>query len=155
MSVKRSLNVRSYPVYRHYPPPPRKNLPVFPEGGGTSVHRLVRSLIENYTRISQHFPPIFWPVRNSAWPSKNFGSLYFSEKLPTHPSPKPALTLTSQLGQSVGLGGGVGGQFPRNVHVCGHRFRLSSENHLKPCIVVLLKRAKPHLKNLKELRHEM
>lgn len=63
--------------------------------------------------------------------------------------------LTSQLGQSVGLGGGVDGQFPRNVHVCGHRFRPSSENHLKPCIVVLLKRAKPHVTNVKELRHEM
>ena len=34
------------------------------------------------------------------------GSLYLSGKLPTHPSPKPALTLTSHLGQNVGLGEG-------------------------------------------------
>ena len=33
-------------------------------------------------------------------------SLYVSEKLPTHPSPKPTLTLTSHLGQNVGLGEG-------------------------------------------------
>ena len=50
---------------------------------------------------------------------KKFESLYIVEKLPTYPSPKPTLTLTSQLGQNVGLGevglGGLGGQFPRNV----------------------------------------
>ena len=43
-------------------------------------------------------------------------SLYVSGKLPTYPSPKPTLALTSQLRQNVGLGGGgVGGQFPRSV----------------------------------------
>ena len=31
------------------------------------------------------------------------GSLYGSEKLPTYPSVKPTLTLTSDLGQNVGL----------------------------------------------------
>ena len=32
------------------------------------------------------------------------GRLYFfSGKLPTYPSPKPTLTLTSHLGQNVGL----------------------------------------------------
>jgi len=32
------------------------------------------------------------------------GSLYVCEKLPTYPSPKLTLTLTSHLGQNVGLG---------------------------------------------------
>ena len=35
-----------------------------------------------------------------------FGSFYLSGKLPTYPSPKPTLTLTSHLGQNVGLGEG-------------------------------------------------
>ena len=34
------------------------------------------------------------------------GSLYVSGKLPTYPSPKPTLTLTSHFGQNVGLGEG-------------------------------------------------
>ena len=34
------------------------------------------------------------------------GSSYVSGKLPTYPSPKPTLTLTSYLGQNVGLGEG-------------------------------------------------
>ena len=32
-----------------------------------------------------------------------------SGKLPTYPSPKPTLSLTSHLRQNVGLGGGGGG----------------------------------------------
>ena len=43
---------------------------------------------------------------------EKLGSLYVSGKLPTYPSPKPTLTITSHLGQNVGLGGGVGWQFP-------------------------------------------
>ena len=35
-----------------------------------------------------------------------FGSLYVSGKLPTYPSPKPTLTLISQLRQNIGLGEG-------------------------------------------------
>ena len=31
---------------------------------------------------------------------------YVSGKLPTYPSPKPTLTLTSHLGQNVGVGEG-------------------------------------------------
>ena len=34
------------------------------------------------------------------------GSFYVSVKLPTYPSPKQTLTLTSYLGQNVGLGEG-------------------------------------------------
>ena len=34
------------------------------------------------------------------------GSFYVSMKLPTYPSPKPTLTLSSYLGQNVGLGEG-------------------------------------------------
>ena len=42
-------------------------------------------------------------------------ALYVSGKLSTDPSPLPTLTLTSDLGQNVGLGEGWGGQFPSNV----------------------------------------
>ena len=35
---------------------------------------------------------------------KLFLAVYVSGKLPTYPSPKPTLTLTSLLGQNVGLG---------------------------------------------------
>ena len=38
--------------------------------------------------------------------SKGFGSFYLFEKLPTYPSPKPTLILTSHLRQNVGLGEG-------------------------------------------------
>ena len=41
---------------------------------------------------------------------KSIGSIQISGKLPTYPSPKPSLSLTSHLGQNVGLGEGVGGQ---------------------------------------------
>ena len=37
---------------------------------------------------------------------RKLGSLCVSGKLPTYPSPKPTLTLTSDLGQNVGLGEG-------------------------------------------------
>ena len=37
---------------------------------------------------------------------QNFGSFYVSWKLPTYPSPKPTLTLSSYLEQNVGLGEG-------------------------------------------------
>ena len=45
-----------------------------------------------------------------------FGSLYFSGKLPTYPSHKPTLTLTSHLGQNVGLGEGYVGSFPETYN---------------------------------------
>ena len=35
--------------------------------------------------------------------SRYFGSLYVSGKLPTYPSPKPTLKLTSHLGQIIDL----------------------------------------------------
>ena len=41
------------------------------------------------------------------------GSIQVSEKLPTYPSPKSTLTLTSHLGQNVGLGEGQVGSFPK------------------------------------------
>ena len=37
---------------------------------------------------------------------KKKGSFYVSVKLPTYPSPKPTLALSSYLGQDVGLGEG-------------------------------------------------
>ena len=38
--------------------------------------------------------------------SQRCGFLYVSGKLPTYPSPKPKLTLTSHFGQNGGLGEG-------------------------------------------------
>ena len=38
--------------------------------------------------------------------NKKLGSLYSSGKLPTYPSPKPTLTLTSHLWPNVDLGEG-------------------------------------------------
>ena len=38
--------------------------------------------------------------------SQELGAFYISGKLPTYPSPKPTLTLTSHLGQNAGLGEG-------------------------------------------------
>ena len=49
------------------------------------------------------------------------GSFYVSWKLPTYPSTKPTLTLSSYFGKNVGLGEGEGKSFtetkndPRNV----------------------------------------
>jgi len=42
---------------------------------------------------------------------RNVGSVYVSGKLSTNPSPKPTLTLTSHLGQNVGLGEGQVGSY--------------------------------------------
>ena len=42
----------------------------------------------------------------------NDGSLYVSGETTNLPSPKPTLTLTSHLGQNVGLGKGQVGSFP-------------------------------------------
>ena len=36
----------------------------------------------------------------------NSGLIWVSGKLPTYPSPKPTLTLTSHLGQNIGFGEG-------------------------------------------------
>ena len=43
--------------------------------------------------------------------SSSLKTLHFSGKLPTYPSPKPTLTLTSHLGQNVGLREGQVGSF--------------------------------------------
>ena len=37
---------------------------------------------------------------------RGLGSFYVSGKLPTYPSPKPTLILSSHLGQNIGLGEG-------------------------------------------------
>ena len=47
-----------------------------------------------------------------SWCPTFAGSSYVSGKLPTYPSPKPTLALTSHLGQNVGLGEGGMGTFP-------------------------------------------
>ena len=43
-------------------------------------------------------------------------TVYVSGKLPTNPSPKPTLTLTSHLGQNVGLGEGWVCSFPETCN---------------------------------------
>ena len=50
------------------------------------------------------------PHRGRYWET-----LSVSGKLSTYPSPKPTVTLTSHLGQNIGRGVGVGGQFLRNA----------------------------------------
>ena len=45
------------------------------------------------------------------WVCTMNGSLYISGKLPTYPSPKPTLTITSHLGKNVGLREGYVGSF--------------------------------------------
>ena len=55
----------------------------------------------NMAAVSLFRTSIWTPLRHV----KTLGSLYVSEKLPTYPSSKPALTLTPHLGQNVGLRG--------------------------------------------------
>ena len=66
-----------------------------------------------------HFPVVHQKVtkilNNAHHREAFFGSVYVSRKLPTYPSPKPTLTLSSHLGQNDGLGE-VGGQFPKNLN---------------------------------------
>ena len=50
------------------------------------------------------------------FPTGQFESLYISGKLPIYPTPKPTLICFKwEVSVNVGLGEGVGGQFPRNV----------------------------------------
>ena len=60
------------------------------------THRLL------YWSIKKTFPKQSKPILEFVFQ----GSLYVSGKLPTYPSPKPTLTLTSHLGQNDGLGEG-------------------------------------------------
>ena len=66
--------------------------------------------------------PWLMPSRN------NIGSLNISGKLPTYmyPSPKPTLTLTSHLGQNVGLREGQVGSFPETYNTWSLFSSLSS-----------------------------
>ena len=56
-----------------------------------------------------------------------FGLLHVFGKLPTYPSPKPILTLTSHSGQNVRLGEGQVGSFPEmyNDPFCCHVITLT------------------------------
>ena len=49
----------------------------------------------------------------------------FLGKLPTYPSPKPTLTLTSHLGQNVGLGEGQVGSFPETYKTVCRKAKLT------------------------------
>ena len=66
----------------------------------------------------------------------NFGSLIVSGKPLTYPSPKPTLTLTSHLGQNVGLGEGYVGRCYENlakIHCYNLRNPESVITYSKPC----------------------
>ena len=54
---------------------------------------------QSFLYASRLSPPPLWKVGD-------LESLQVSGKLPTYPSPKPTLTLISQLRQNVGLGEG-------------------------------------------------
>ena len=56
-----------------------------------------------------------------------FGLFYVSGKLPTYPSPKPILSLTSHLGQNFGFGEGWVASFPEmyNDPFCCHVIKLT------------------------------
>ena len=56
--------------------------------------------LQNF-KASTEFEPMTTPFTYSA---AALGSFYVSGKLPTDPSPKPTLTLTSHLGQNAGSG---------------------------------------------------
>ena len=56
------------------------------------------AILDEDTQNQDFFPGEF------LYTPRNRESLYVSAKLPTYPSPKPTLTLTSHLGQNVGLG---------------------------------------------------
>ena len=60
-----------------------------------------------------------------------FGPIQVSGKLSTYPSPKLTLTLTSHLGQNVGLVEGLGGQFPRNLN-SSHFFVVHNRGSVPP-----------------------
>ena len=55
---------------------------------------------------------------------KRFGSLYVSGKLPTYPSPKPTLTLSSFFRANCWLRGRVGGQFFRFEDEDDHKYEI-------------------------------
>ena len=93
-----------------------------------------------------------WSGRVTLLPRAGFlRLLYVFWKLPTYPSAKPTLTLTSHFGQNVGLRakywlrGGEGGQFPRNVSLCKWGLSLLAKQQLVTCITRALKRFAPFL----------
>ena len=60
-------------------------------------------------------------------------SLYVSWKLPTYPSPKPTLTLTSHLGQNVGLKEGrVGGWAVSQERIVIHLIVYGNQKQVSP-----------------------
>ena len=75
-------------------------------GARNSKHTFMRSR-EGLFDLQSGF---FHPAHNSWYhkidKDKVTDHHYVSGKLPTYPSPKPTLTLTSHLGQNVGLGEG-------------------------------------------------
>ena len=57
------------------------------------------------------------------------GSIQVSRNLPTYPSPKPTLTLTSRLGQNVSLGEGQVGSLPKLAWVSVVRTKATLTRH--------------------------
>ena len=54
----------------------------------------------------------------SVWVQPDIRSLYVSGKLPTYPSPRPKLTLTSHLVKNVGLEEGKGAVSQKLIMIC-------------------------------------
>ena len=65
-----------------------------------------RDLGSHYQLESGIQDPLTWNRESTAWNSESKTVLDYLGKLPTYPSPKPTLTLTSHSGQNVGLGEG-------------------------------------------------
>ena len=65
----------------------------------------------SWNRIINNVFLIIRPMMRMEKKPKLLGSLYISGKLPTYPSPKPTLTITSHLGQNVGFREGYVGRW--------------------------------------------
>ena len=75
----------------------------YSEKFSTWVWRLLFAVNVN---LNLSFIMIRSPLVDSDFGRRFVGSFYVPVKLPTYPSPKPTLTLSSYLGQNVGLGEG-------------------------------------------------
>ena len=72
-----------------------------PRRESITVHNVIDSIL-----ISSSPSAAFLPFRCTSIIKRKYGSMYVFGKLPTYPSPKITLTLTSQFGQNVDLGEG-------------------------------------------------
>ena len=78
------------------------------DSGGDNRNDEKRNKIKKcrYGNVPEELDWIKYGMDQKKAPSSPSGSLYVSGKLPTYPSPRPTLTLTSHLEKNVGLGKG-------------------------------------------------